>query len=68
MPLLSTQAIVTVAVPSMSLSRAATALEQALIPYPHARIISLIQKTNWWDGFGTTNLLAVIEYTPPHAP
>ena len=65
MSLTRTQAIVTTTVQGNDLARAGESLRQALLPYSDARIVALTQKTNWITAFfGTTALLAVIDYTP----
>lgn len=65
MSLIRTQAMVTVTIPGHDLRRAAESLKEALLPFPEARIVALTQKTNWMTSFwGTTALLAAIDYTP----
>ena len=65
MSLTRTQAIVTTVVKGNDLTKAAESLRKALLPYPDARIVALTEKTNWITSlYGTTALLAVIDYTP----
>jgi hypothetical protein len=64
MPLTRTQAIVTATVKGTGLDEAPRKLTEALEPYADARIVSLIQKSNWMTSMrGETSLLAVIDYT-----
>lgn len=65
MSLTPTQAIVTVKISGHSLAIASQHLERALIPYRDARIVSLVEKSDWFGSFfGATSLIAVIDYTP----
>lgn len=65
MALIPTQTLVTVTVRGHNLGRATEALRVALIPFADARIIALVEKTNWVTSLvGTTALVAAIEFTP----
>lgn len=65
MSLTRTQAIVTVTVKGADLDQAPQKLSEALEPYPDARIVTVLQKTNWMTSLrGETSLLAVIDYNP----
>lgn len=65
MSLTRTQAIVTATVKGTDLDDAPRKLSEALEPYPDARIVTMLQKSNWVTSMrGETSLLAVIEYTP----
>lgn len=65
MSLTRTQAIVTATVKGTDLEEAPQRLSEALEPYPDARIVTVLQKSNWVTSMrGETSLLAVIEYNP----
>jgi hypothetical protein len=60
MPLHDNQTFVTVT--AKNLEAAASALTEALAPYPNARVTSLVEQTNTTTRFGIVSLLAVVDH------
>jgi hypothetical protein len=51
-----------ITVTAKNLEAAASALTEALSPYPNARVTSLVQQTSTTERFAVVSLLAVVDH------